>query len=120
MRYVVTGRLRRSCQLSPEEYFLLAVREWELVLRWIAQGKALGYGRLGTPGGGTVLLDVESEREARALAQALPFAPYAELTVSRVDSNPVARGVPMPILGAPAGWPAPRAQREGASTAPSR
>jgi hypothetical protein len=89
MRYVIRGRLREPCRLSPEEYFTLAVREWELVLTWIARGKALDYGRLGTPGGGTIVVEAASDAEARALARTSPFVPYAEMTISRLDADAV-------------------------------
>lgn len=85
MRYVVSGRLRHPCPLSPAEYITLAIREWEIVLGWLACGKALAYGRLGAPSGGAILLEVESEAEARTLAGTLPFAPYAEVTLRRSD-----------------------------------
>jgi len=101
MRYLITGRLREPCPLSPEEYFTLAVREWEMVLAWIARGKALGYGRLGTPTGGSVLLEAGSEGEARALARTLPFAPYADLTVSRVEPSENGQGASTRQRGAP-------------------
>ena len=101
MRYMVTGRLRESCHLTPEEYFTLAVREWELVLGWIASGKALGYERLGTPGGGSIL-EVDSELEARALARSVPFAPYADMRVSRVDGDAIGAGANSLLFGAPA------------------
>ena len=87
MRYVVSGRLRQPCPLSPAEYITLAIREWEIVLGWLGCGKALAYGRLGTASGGTILLDVESEAEARALAGSLPFAPYAEVALRRSDRD---------------------------------
>ena len=104
MRYVIRGRLRESSQLSPEEYFTLAVREWELVLAWIARGKALGYGRLGTPSGGTILVEADSEAQVRALARTSPFAPYAEMTISRVDPDAVRSGLgPLPCDRATAG-----------------
>ena len=85
MRYVVSGRLRQPCPLSPAEYLTLAIREWETVIEWLACGRALAYGRLCAPGGGAILLDADSEAEARRLAAALPFAPYAEVMVRRSD-----------------------------------
>jgi hypothetical protein len=89
MRYVVSGRLRTPCPLSPARYFTLAIREWEMVLGWLASGRALAYGRLGTPAGGALLLEVASEAEALALVESLPFAAYAEVTVRRSDLTPV-------------------------------
>ncbi len=91
MRYVIRGRLRESCTLSPAEYFTLAVREWEAVLGWMLSGKALEYGRLGARGVGTILLNAESLVEARMLARSLPFAPYADVSVTRVGE-----GLPAP------------------------
>jgi hypothetical protein len=85
MRFVIEGRLRRSCGLTPPEYFALAVREWEIVLGWIRSGVALAYGRPVSPPGGTLVVDVPSEAEARALAASLPLAPYAEITVRRAE-----------------------------------
>jgi hypothetical protein len=85
MRFVIEGRLRRSCGLSPAEYFALAVREWELVLKWLASGVVLAYGRPVSPPGGTLLVDVPTEADARALAASLPLAPYADIAVRRSD-----------------------------------
>jgi hypothetical protein len=89
MRYVVSGRLREAARLSPGEYLALAVREWEVVLGWLRSGKALGYGRVGG-NGGAIVVDAASEAEARMLAQALPFAPYAEMRVTPAEAPPEA------------------------------
>jgi hypothetical protein len=93
MRYLIEGRLRPSCGLSPEEYFDLAVREWEMVLEWLHSGVALAYGRPVSVPGGTLLVDVASEADARALAASLPLAPYADVSVRRTDLR-VAGSVP--------------------------
>jgi hypothetical protein len=85
MRFVIEGRLRRSCGLTPPEFFDLAVREWEMVLGWLSSGVALTYGRPVSVPGGTLLVEVGSEADARALAASLPLAPYAEVTVRRTD-----------------------------------
>jgi hypothetical protein len=85
MRFVIEGRLRPSCGLTPAEYFELAVREWEMVLGWLSSGVALTYGRPVSMPGGTLLVDVGSEADARALAASLPLAPYAQITVRRTD-----------------------------------
>src|SRR5215831_11998444 len=85
MRFLIEGRLRSSCGLSPTEYFDLAVREWEMVLGWLSSGIALAYGRPVSVPGGTLLVNVSSESDARALAASLPLAPYAEVTVRRSD-----------------------------------
>ena len=98
MRYIVSGRLREPCLLSPAEYFTLAVREWEIVLGWLERGTALAYGRLGTPRGGAILLDAGSEAEARRLAGTLPFAPYTDVVIWRSDSEAISRGVAEVIL----------------------
>lgn len=87
MQYLVRGRLRRPCRLSPTEHFALAVREWALVLGWVASGRAAGYGRLGTIGGGAIRLLARSESEARRLAASTPFAPYADLAVDPVPDH---------------------------------
>ena len=100
MPYLVSGRIVEPCQLSPAEYFTLAVREWEVVLDWMACGRALGYGRLSGGGGGAILLDVESEAEARALARSLPFAPYAEVSIAPVDRADPASREAAALLGA--------------------
>ena len=82
MRYLVTGCLREPCPLSPAEYLALAIREWETALRWLVDGRALAYGRLGNGTTGlAIVLDVESEAEARRLAESLPLAPYADVRV---------------------------------------
>ena len=81
MRYLVTGCLREPCLLSPAEYLALAIREWETALRWLVDGRALAYGRLGNGTGLAIVLDVESEAEARRLAESLPLAPYADVRV---------------------------------------
>jgi hypothetical protein len=94
MRYVVSGRLRAPCPLSPAEYFALAVREWETVLGWLESGIALGYGRLGTPSGGALLLEVASDAEARCLAESSPFARYADVVVTPIAGHPIAREPP--------------------------
>lgn len=94
MRFLIEGRLRPSCGLTPAEYFNLAVREWEMVLGWLASGIALAYGRPVSIPGGTLLVDVSSEADARALAASLPLAPYGEVTVRRSDlptARPAAR-----------------------------
>jgi hypothetical protein len=85
MRFVIEGRLRPACGLSPAEYFELAVREWEMVLGWLQTGVALAYGRPVSVPGGSLLVDVGSEADARALAASLPLAPYAEVTIRRAD-----------------------------------
>jgi hypothetical protein len=85
MRFLIEGRLRPSCGLTPQDYFALAVQEWEMVLGWLASGIALAYGRPVSVPGGTLLVDVSSEADARALAASLPLAPYAEVTVRRSD-----------------------------------
>jgi hypothetical protein len=89
MRFLIEGRLRPACGLSPEEYFDLAVQEWEMVLGWVASGVALAYGRPVSVPGGTLLVDVSSEADARALAASLPLAPYAEVTIRRSDIAPL-------------------------------
>lgn len=86
MRFVIEGRLRASCGLSPEEYFALAVRQWEMVLGWTAAGVALAYDRPVTPPGGRLVVDVSSEADARALVGSLPLAPYAHITLRRDSS----------------------------------
>jgi hypothetical protein len=88
MRYLIEGRLRPSCGLTPQDYFALAVQEWEMVLGWLASGIALAYGRPVSVPGGTLLVDVSSEADARALAASLPLAPYADVTVRRSDMPP--------------------------------
>jgi hypothetical protein len=85
MRFLIEGRLRGSCGLSPAEYFDLAVQEWEMVLGWVHSGVALAYGRPVSVPGGSLLVDVSSEADARALAASLPLAPYAEVTIRRAD-----------------------------------
>jgi hypothetical protein len=85
MRFLIEGRLRASCGLTPAEYFSLAVREWEMVLGWLSSGVALAYGRPVSVPGGTLLVEVSSEADARALVASLPLAPYAEVTVRRSD-----------------------------------
>jgi len=93
MRYLVTGRLREPSGLTPAEYITLAIREWEIVVQWVAAGRALAYGRLTGPGGGTLLLTAGSEEEARGVAASLPFAPYTEIVVQRADAGPRVRCV---------------------------
>jgi hypothetical protein len=85
MRFVIEGRLRRSCGLTPARYFDLAVQEWEMVLGWVASGVAIAYGRPVSVPGGILLVDVSSEADARALAASLPLAPYADVSVRRSD-----------------------------------
>jgi hypothetical protein len=63
-----------------------------MVVGWLSSGVALAYGRPVSVPGGTLLVDVSSEADARALAASLPLAPYAEVTVRRSD---LARG-PLP------------------------
>ena len=96
MRFLIEGRLRTSCGLSPAEYFDLAVREWEMVLGWLSSGIALAYGRPVSVPGGALLVDVSSESDARALAASLPLAPYADVTVRRSDLSAVRPGAPAP------------------------
>jgi hypothetical protein len=93
MRFLIEGRLRPSCGLTPAEYFDLAVREWEMVLGWLASGVALAYGRPVSVPGGRLLVDVSSEADARALAATLPLAPYAEVTIRRSDIPPAPSAV---------------------------
>jgi hypothetical protein len=102
MRYLIEGRLRPSCGLTPQDYFALAVQEWEMVLGWLASGIALAYGRPVSVPGGTLLVDVSSEADARALAASLPLAPYADVTVRRSDMPP-ARPLTRARVGAAAG-----------------
>ncbi len=103
MRYLVRGTLREPCRLSAEEYFALAVREWEIVLGWIAQGKALAYRGFGTGGGGAILIEATSEAAARDLARTLPLSPYTELTVSRFDQHVAGRSMTTLLLDAARG-----------------
>ena len=100
MRFMIEGRLRPSCGLTSAEYFDLAVREWEMVLGWLASGVALAYGRPVSVPGGTLLVDVASESDARALAATLPLAPYADVTVRRSDLPPLRPARPRPALAA--------------------
>jgi len=88
MRFLIENRLRSSSGLTPAEFFDLAVREWEMVLGWLSSGVALAYGRPVSVPGSTLLVDVGSEADARALAAALPLAPYADVTVRRSDLAP--------------------------------
>jgi hypothetical protein len=81
MRFVVEWRLIEPCPLSAAEAVTLATREWELVVGWLATGRALAHTRIGVSRESAVLVDVGSEAEARALAAALPFAPYATVSV---------------------------------------
>ena len=60
-RYLVTGRLREPSGLTPAERIRLAVREWEIVVGWVATGRALAYGRLLGPEGRGILLAAGSE-----------------------------------------------------------
>jgi hypothetical protein len=64
---------------------------------------ALAYGRPLAPSGGTLLVEVASEAEARALAASLPLAPYADITVRRSDA-PAKGGA---VAAAPADGRAP-------------
>ena len=66
MRFLIEGRLRPSCGLTPAEYFALAVKEWEMVLGWLSSGVALAYGRPVSVPGGTLLVDVSSEADGKA------------------------------------------------------
>jgi hypothetical protein len=102
MRFLIEGRLRPSCGLTPQDYFDLAVQEWEMVLGWLSSGIALAYGRPVSVPGGTLLVDVSSEADARALAASLPLAPYAEVTIRRSDM-PALSQVRRPRAAAPAG-----------------
>ena len=88
MRYLVTGCLREPCPLSPAEYLALAIREWETALRWLVDGRALAYGRLGNGTGLAIVLDVESEAEARRLAE--PLARDEPATGPRLDPRAAA------------------------------
>ncbi len=109
MRYVVSGRLRQPCPLSPAEYLTLAVLEWEMVLSWLAIGTALAYGRLGTRAGGAVLIDAPSEVEAWRLAASLPFAPYTEVIVKASDGATLGRDLAEALERQTAGSPDRRA-----------
>src|SRR5262245_66292413 len=100
MRFLIEGRLRRSCGLTPQDYFALAVQEWEMVLGWLSSGIALAYGRPVSVPGGTLLVDVSSEADARALAASLPPAPYADVTI-RCSDMPLAPHLPRPRLADP-------------------
>ena len=88
MRFLIEGRLRPVVRAHAQDYFALAVREWEMVLGWLSSGIALAYGRPVSVPGGTLLVDVSSEADARALAASLPLAPYADVTVRRSDMPP--------------------------------
>jgi hypothetical protein len=101
MRFLIEGRLRPSCGLTPQDYFALAVREWEMVLGWLSWGIALAYGRPVSVPGGTLLVDVPSEADARALAASLPLAPYAVVRVRRSDVPPAPQ-LRRPRVAAPA------------------
>jgi len=85
MRFLIEGRLRPDCGLSPADFFDLAVEEWEMVLGWLHAGVALAYGRPVSAPGSSLLVDVASEADARALAASLPLAPYADITIRRTD-----------------------------------
>jgi hypothetical protein len=98
MRFLIEGRLRPSSGLSPADFFDLAVQEWEMVLGWLHTGVALAYGRPVSVPGGSLLVDVSSEADARALAASLPLAPYADITIRRAD---IARAPDSPPVRAP-------------------
>lgn len=91
MCYLVTGRLREGSGLSAGQYVALAIREWEMVIGWVATGRALAYGRLLGPGGGVLLLAAESATEARRVAASLPWASYADIVVRRAPQGPARR-----------------------------
>jgi hypothetical protein len=93
MPFVVSGRLREPCLLAPAEFVTLAIREWELVMAWLAAGRARAYGRLSGAGGGAVVLETASVEEARRLAASLPFAPYCDVRVDACPPEDVARGL---------------------------
>jgi hypothetical protein len=97
MRFLIEGRLRPACGLTPADYFELAVQEWEMVLGWLASGVALAYDRPVSVPGATLLVDVSSEADARALAASLPLAPYAEVSIRRSDMLPAARRARAPV-----------------------
>jgi hypothetical protein len=97
MRYVLSGRLHRPCPLAPAELVTLVIREWEVVVAWLASGRALAYGRVGADGSGALVVEVASEAEAWRLAESLPFAPYSVLEVRAAEEVPDAAalvGVP--------------------------
>ena len=88
MRFLIEGRLRPSCGLTPADYFDLAVREWEMVLGWLSSGDRarLRASRLGARRHPSRRRPVRGRRaRARGLAAARP---YAVVTVRRSDMPP--------------------------------
>ena len=75
MRFVIEGRLRPSCGLTPARYFDLAVQEWEMVLGWVASGVAIAYGRPVSVPGGILLVDVASEADPARSRRRCPWPP---------------------------------------------
>jgi hypothetical protein len=70
-----------------------------MVLGWLHTGVALAYGRPVSVPGSSLLVDVASESDARALVASLPLAPYADITIRRAD---IARAKGSPPTRAPA------------------
>ena len=78
MLFFVKGELKGAFPLPPEQTLELAVKEWETVMSYRQQGKALAGGALAGRKGGCGIWDVDSAEELHTLVSQLPMFPFIE------------------------------------------
>jgi muconolactone D-isomerase len=86
MLFFVKGELKGALPLPPEKSMELAVNEWETVLKYRQQGKALAGGALAGRKGGCGIWDVESAEELHTLVSQLPMFSLIEWEIIPLTS----------------------------------
>jgi muconolactone D-isomerase len=78
MLFFVKGEAKGAVPLPPEQLLELAVKEWETVISYSEQGKALAGGALAGGKGGCGIWNVQSAEELHTLLSQLPGFPLCE------------------------------------------
>ncbi len=78
MLFFVKAEVKGMVPLPPEQLLELAVKEWETVISYSEQGKALAGGALPHGKGGCGIWNVQSTEELHTLLSQLPLFPFLE------------------------------------------
>ncbi len=78
MLFFVKGELKGALPLPREQALELAVKEWETVISYGQQGKAVAGGALAGRKGGCGIFNVDSTEELHTLVSQLPMFPFSE------------------------------------------
>ena len=78
MLFFVKGEVKGILPLPPEQSLELRVKEWETIMSYREQGKALAGGAMAGLKGGCGIFNVDSVEELHTLVCQLPAFPYCE------------------------------------------